>query len=81
MVSSFQTNIIKEEEVVRQFIEQNILINGKKFSKKTCDKKIKQTYSVISKKMIISDFSETILLATQMSFVRYFENSGQKTFV
>ncbi len=74
MVSSFQTNIIKEEEVVRQFIEQNILINGKKFSKKTCDKKIKQTYSVISKKMIISDFSETILLATQMSFVRYFQN-------
>lgn len=73
-VDSFTTNEINKKEIIKLFIEQDILMNGKIFSKKTDEKKIKQNHIIISKEFNISDFSETILLATQMVSARYFQD-------
>ncbi len=74
MVDSFETQKINQKEIIKLFIEQNILVNGRNFSEKTEDKKTIFVNDIISDNFVISDFSETIILATQMSCVRYLQN-------
>ncbi len=72
--STFVTKKIEEKDVVNLFIEQDILVNGKKFTKKTTDEKTTYKHKIISNAFSIDDFHETILLATQMNSARYFQN-------
>jgi leucyl aminopeptidase len=73
-VNTFVTNTIEEIDIIKLFIEQNLLVNGKVFSKKTIDKKTIYKHKIISDKFLIEDFAETILLATQMNSARYFQD-------
>ena len=72
--NTFVTNKIEEIDIIKLFIEQNLLVNGKVFSKKTVDKKTIYKHKIISDKFLIEDFAETILLATQMNSARYFQD-------
>ena len=72
--SSFVTDKINEKKIIELFIEQNILVNGKNFNKKTVDQKIIQNHKIITSEFQASDFHEVILLATQMNSARYFQD-------
>ncbi len=74
--SSFVTAKISEEDFIKLFIERNILINGKSFSKKTNANNIiqKRKHVIISKTHDTSQFSEVILLANQMNEVKYLQD-------
>ncbi len=71
---SFVADKIDEKKVIELFIEQNILINGKIFNKKTIDQKVIRNHKIITSEFKISDFHETILFATQMNSARYFQD-------
>ncbi|MGL5205449.1 MAG: M17 family metallopeptidase [Metamycoplasmataceae bacterium] len=72
-IESFINEKITDVDVIKIFIEKDIL-NKNEFSNKTIDKKEQYNHNIISEKFTISDFSETILLATQMASTRYYQD-------
>ncbi|MDK2819250.1 MAG: leucyl aminopeptidase family protein [Mycoplasmataceae bacterium] len=73
-VNSFITKNIDEEQIMKLFIEQDILTSGKIFSKKSITKKKKQNHILVSKNYTIENFKETILLSNQMLAIRFFQD-------
>lgn len=73
-VNSFIAKDINEEQIMNLFIEQDILANGKMFSKKSTTKKKKQNHILVSKNYTIDNFKETILLSNQMLSIRFFQD-------
>ncbi|MGL5204749.1 MAG: M17 family metallopeptidase [Metamycoplasmataceae bacterium] len=72
-IDTFVTEKITNIDAIKILLEK-FIINETILSYKTINKKVHYEHNIISQEFTISDFSETILLATQMASVKYYQD-------